>query len=570
MQHQHPSAGWVVDHGEGVRYHPEGAGTLQLTGESRAYLVKDHEERGWSFHQYIRFDLTEGPLTFELDVKNVKPGCLACIYLVAMPDPTSSGKANYCDMANNRNPGLHGEICTELDILEINNNAAQTAIHTEMGNNWGSGPCDQNGCASMIGGPHSPHSTPQQKNLYGPRKMIDSNLPFDVTAEVDAFGEFKVSLKQNEKRVVVFDKHSGGNPPGKGVPTEALLATSASMGKLAVVASLWSDTDMSWFDGSTPRTCNLETASFKVSNIRTIVKPSPPSPMPPPPLPLMPSPSPPSPPPSPEPPLAPMPPTPPPPPVLPPRKPGFGPLPPSSPSPPPAVAFALADDGFFESLTPHEHPDPPPLPGLMQSPSIPPPQPPESSHGAILGGANIVVVAAGGACVAVACLATVVGLLFWRAAQPTTSRGPRQAKGEEADTTTIGTIFGRGRSSAPAKFSKLDSRAPPPASHRIAMSDEEDEDEMDGEEEEPDGHHHEDFDDRVRDEDYDLPPQAHTGRRAEYDTGCRAYYDAGRRASSAREQRSSAAPAPTTFGGRSAACATAMPMATAGADSDLD
>ena len=91
---------------------------------------------------------------------------------------------------------------------------------------------------------------------------------------------------------------------------------------------------------------------------------------------------------------------------------------------------------------------------------------------------------------------------------------------------------------------------------------------MDGEEEEPDGHHHEDFDDRVRD--YDLPPQAHTGRRAEYDTGRRAYYDAGRRASSAREQRSSAAPAPTTFGGRSAACATAMPMATAGADSDLD
>ncbi len=56
-------------------------------------------------------------------------GCLACVYLVAMPDP-AKGDDGYCDMAENVRPGLGGGTCTELDLLEANNNAMQTAIHT--------------------------------------------------------------------------------------------------------------------------------------------------------------------------------------------------------------------------------------------------------------------------------------------------------------------------------------------------------------------------------------------------------------------------------------------------------
>ena len=65
--------------------------------------------------------------------------------------PNLQRALNYCDMANNLKPGLHGD-CARLDILEINSQGAQTAI-TEMGGDWGSGRCDKNGCSRMIGGP---------------------------------------------------------------------------------------------------------------------------------------------------------------------------------------------------------------------------------------------------------------------------------------------------------------------------------------------------------------------------------------------------------------------------------
>lgn len=450
---QHPRAGWVLDHGDGVRFHDE---VLLLKGEGRAYLVQDFEERGWSSHRYIRFDLSEAPLAFDLDVKNVPCGCLACVYLVAMPDPTYSGRSNYCDMANNLKPGLHGGLCTELDILEINSQGAQTAIHTEMGGDWGSGRCDKNGCSRMIGGPHSPHSSGSERELFGPRKMIDSNLPFEVRAEVSSgTGELKVSLVQNGKKVVVFDKHSGGNPPGKGVPGDALRATTASMGKLALVASLWSDTDMTWFDGTGCSKCDLGSASFKVSNVRSIVRPSPPSPMPPPPMPAMPSPQPPPPPPSPSPPSPPSPPNSPPRPASPPRLPMQQPAPPG---PPPTSAVSLSDDGFFESFVPHEHPLPPSPSGWLDHPPLPPlPSPGQPTAAAT---ANAIALRAFGAVLGVIAL-----ILFcayttpWSAALSWTRRRDKRTA-----RSTVGTVFGgvRSVSASTAHFSKLNTHEPDP------------------------------------------------------------------------------------------------------------
>ena len=49
-----------------------------------------------------------------------------------MPDPANGG-SSYCDMAENIAVGYEGGTCTELDILEANNQGWQTTIHTEHG-----------------------------------------------------------------------------------------------------------------------------------------------------------------------------------------------------------------------------------------------------------------------------------------------------------------------------------------------------------------------------------------------------------------------------------------------------
>ena len=109
----------------------------------------------WGDHRYVRSDLHQSPLKFTLDLSAVNCGCLACVYLVAMEDP-SRGRSNYCDMAENVAPGYGGDTCYEIDILEANNHAMQTAIHTKTGGKYGSGQCDRNGCFARIGGPQSP------------------------------------------------------------------------------------------------------------------------------------------------------------------------------------------------------------------------------------------------------------------------------------------------------------------------------------------------------------------------------------------------------------------------------
>ena len=114
-------------------------GSLRVNGDTRAYLVQNIEAGdNWGDHRYVRSNMMTTPLKFTIDLSNVDCGCLACVYLVAMRDP-SAGSSNYCDMAENVAPGWQGGMCTEVDILEANNHAMQTAIHTETGGSFGSG-----------------------------------------------------------------------------------------------------------------------------------------------------------------------------------------------------------------------------------------------------------------------------------------------------------------------------------------------------------------------------------------------------------------------------------------------
>lgn len=127
-----PFAGWAT---EGSHIAPDVVeGAVRINGDTRVYLVDDHRRRVWNEMKYVRLDLQKAPLTFTLDLSGVPCGCLACVYLVAMADPDESGSSNYCDMAENKNPGYGGGTCYELDLLEANNNAMQYALTAAVSN----------------------------------------------------------------------------------------------------------------------------------------------------------------------------------------------------------------------------------------------------------------------------------------------------------------------------------------------------------------------------------------------------------------------------------------------------
>jgi hypothetical protein len=197
-----PTAGWALDYGQAMTVQD---GSLQVSGETRAYLVRDFTERGWGNHKYLRFDLTN-PLTFDVDLSNVPCGCVASVYLVRMADP-SLGRSNYCDAALSLIPGMHGEVCTEIDLLEANQNSLQSALHTEPGvGSFGSGRCDKDGCFARM-----------DKTLYGRHgPIIDTSGAFEVRAHVRTGGELTVVLSQADRRTISFDKHMAGNPQGSG------------------------------------------------------------------------------------------------------------------------------------------------------------------------------------------------------------------------------------------------------------------------------------------------------------------------------------------------------------------
>lgn len=288
-----PRAGWVVDHGH-VSVSGAGFddGSVTISGDTRAYLVEDYTRSSWRTHKYSRVDLSRTqPLTFRVDLSNVPCGCLACVYLVAMNDPSAFRGSNYCDMG-----GVEGtKPCLEVDLFEANDGGLQSALHTEPGGSFGTNKCDRIGCFARSGGDNAPEA---RRNAYGPGKTIDSARPFEVRASVDAVsGALMVLLTQGDAAFVSFDRHIAGNPQGSGVPTGAMEATKSalqSLGGLALVASLWTADDLSWLTGRTcDRKCDVNSASFTISKmVMPFSTPAPP-PLPlPPPFPMPPPPPP--------------------------------------------------------------------------------------------------------------------------------------------------------------------------------------------------------------------------------------------------------------------------------------
>ena len=124
-----PVAGWLAEHGQIQVTQPGGA--LRVSGNTRAYLVEDFRSEGWGQHKYVRIDVSsssgassssggggggggggneagmESALTFEIDVSRVPCGCLATVYLVAMPDPTLAGVRACCHATERKLTHIH-------------------------------------------------------------------------------------------------------------------------------------------------------------------------------------------------------------------------------------------------------------------------------------------------------------------------------------------------------------------------------------------------------------------------------------------------------------------------------
>lgn len=244
-----------------------------IWGPSRSYLVENWQSGSWWNTRYYRLDLRGKTMSYTVDLSKVGCGCIACMYLVAMPNPGPG--PNYCDIQ----PGHSWKPCVEVDLMEANSMAYHTSLHTQP---WGGemdGTCNAIlGCVANIGGYERGPSGELSKELYRPgANKIDSSRPFQVTASFEYNGHLTVTLSQDGDVVPVFNRTLAGNPMGKGIPDDAAgkVASSMAAGGLVLVTSLWNG-DTHWLDKSAcsgQQWCNVGRANFRISDID--VRPSP-------------------------------------------------------------------------------------------------------------------------------------------------------------------------------------------------------------------------------------------------------------------------------------------------------
>ena len=236
---------------------------LLLQGNTRGYLISNYKAERWSQVVYEKLDLLGKTLRWTADLSAVECGCNAALYLVAMDHPTSSSPG-YCDIQSK------DHACLELDLMEANQKAVQTTLHTQTGTGV-DGTCNQYGCARNWGKASS--------KAYGAGSdhAIDSTRPFEMAASFDDEGRMTLTLAQGGGDAhTLWDVATAGNWPAgsnhSGVPAAASEAVRLAMRKgLVLVLSLWGGGDMSWLDGGCRgayQQCQLGSAQAVVSNLR--------------------------------------------------------------------------------------------------------------------------------------------------------------------------------------------------------------------------------------------------------------------------------------------------------------
>ena len=285
---------------------------IAITGSTRMFyssLVPSPEQAAkmqWSDVAYEKLALLDKSLSFTIDMSAVPCGCNAALYLVQMDMPSGDDGSGYCDIQGFDDPSM--KACTELDVIEGNQKALQSTLHTTPGKGE-DGRCNQDGCAANWGRHEETNPAYGLPNTKGvPSHTIDSSKPLRVTATFtskrinwydDAGCAFEVEVAQGDRRVKLLDSTRDGNgvdrTPRPFASADLQRTYEAVTNGLVLVASLWTTDDLSWLDGGCdaeyPK-CVLNETTVAITNLSiaplfttSSLAPPPQWPLPPPPSP---------------------------------------------------------------------------------------------------------------------------------------------------------------------------------------------------------------------------------------------------------------------------------------------
>jgi len=203
---------------------------------ARAYFAESCKAGIYNHSQYIALNLLGKQMRFTVDLSGAGCGCNAALYLVSMRQNTQQSDCHdyYCD-ANS----VCGVACAEIDIMEANQFAWHSTLHTAH---------DHNGATSGYGGGDGFNGPRDWSGLdYAPGgRCIDTKKPFQVAVSfpqgIDgSLLAMEVELSQE----------------GRSCPLKARVADYDGLQQLAEalfagmtpVVSYWSSDKMLWMDG---------------------------------------------------------------------------------------------------------------------------------------------------------------------------------------------------------------------------------------------------------------------------------------------------------------------------------
>jgi len=212
------------------------SGELEAHMDARAYFADECTPGKYDHKQYLALNLLGKTMRYTVDLTGAGCGCNAAFYLTSMRQNTQPSECSdyYCD-ANN----VCGESCAEIDIMEANQFAWHSTLHTAT---------DHSGVGGGFGGGDSWNGPRDWGSAeYGPgASCVDTAAPFDVAVSfpVDSQGALsamEVTLSQT----------------GKSCPLSVRLGSYEGMAELSSaieagmtpIVSYWAANDMLWMDG---------------------------------------------------------------------------------------------------------------------------------------------------------------------------------------------------------------------------------------------------------------------------------------------------------------------------------
>jgi hypothetical protein len=214
----------------------EGAVASYMSG--RTYFAEACKSGVYNHNEYVALNLLGKAFEYTVDLTGAGCGCNAALYMTNLRQNGNVSECEdyYCD-ANN----VCGVSCAEVDIMEANQHAWHSTLHTAT---------DRDGAAVGYGGGGPGWNGPRdwvEKDYGVGGRCIDTEKPFRVSVSfpVDAHGVLKamdVNLTQEGKPCpmqLTLNKYEGMKQM-----TEALEAG------MTPIISYWAADDMTWMDGA--------------------------------------------------------------------------------------------------------------------------------------------------------------------------------------------------------------------------------------------------------------------------------------------------------------------------------